>query len=534
MNDAAPTSHRRAALPARALTGLDDLAAFVEIYFTDERRQPLRLSSGQRRACATLERGVGADRSGAGLQMARGHGKSMLMKALTILAFLRSWYAPERWGSRYAAVLTSGKLYKQFSADIGCLITGVGAPLVTDGDGRPLLHADYQIRPAFDHPRKKLKELHLWNTTEKLVYIGPTWDHPCRLSVRGMTAGRGDVRGLTQGVQRPDLLIVDDPMKRSEAGNAEITENIKTFVKQDFIPCGSPTAKQMYFGTPFSERDLITEVCGNAGAQPLRSEWPGIETITLPAIHPASGAPLAPGVWPIDRLQARRADVGSRAFSQEYLLRPVATDVRHFDPAWIAAHTVAPPVQSADGKRLRRVMFCDPSLGKSAKSDEIGMVVTDYDAISKTHCVLHAEIVRLRPQGLVNRYLDLWVQWRPHAHAVEDAGAQELLIPIFAAEIAARGLPVQATPRLQGHEGVAKVTRIKRLSPMIEFGRITWSNIGSHAALRAQMTGWGGGDDEPDDGLDALEGAVRLGGDVGGLDAIRQRQAGLAGLARGR
>lgn len=504
MSRAAPVIEGRAAL------GLRDLATFVELYFTDERGAGIRLSEGQRAACKVVERGLSGGELGAGLEMARGHGKSMLMKAAVILAFLRSAYSPDRWGSRYAAILTNGTLYKQFSRDIGDIVTGSGAPLSRDGADRPLLHLDFHLRPAYDYPDRRMKERQLWNVAEKLVYIGPTWDHPCRVSVRGMTGGRGDVRGLTQGVQRPDLLIVDDPMKEAEADNDDITDGVKSFVKRAFIPCGGPSARMLFFGTPFNEHDLITEVCGNAVTPPLRSEWPGIASLVLPAIHPHSGALLCPAIWSKGRLADRRALVGSRAFAQEYLLSPLSGDVRHFDPAWFAANTGPPPVQSADGRRLRRFMFCDPSLGRTRRSDQAAIVVIDYEPATKVATVLHAYLDRLRPQALVSAYLDLWAEYRPHSHAVEDAGAQELLIPIFRAEIAARGLPVEATPRLQSTGGVPKVTRIKRLSPLCEFGQIRWAADGQHGALRAQLAGWAGTDNEPDDGADALEGAIRL------------------------
>lgn len=506
------TSPARVAPPPlapRARDALATLAGFVEGYFTDERGGPIRLSRGQRAACKVLEDGaLGSDMLGSGLEMARGHGKSMLMKALVILAFLRGAYLPDRWGSRYAAILTNGTLYKQFSRDLGDICTGVGAPLVTDA-GTPRLHIDFWIRPGYLYPDRRLTERQLWNQADKLVYVG-TWDHPCRISVRGMTGGRGDVRGLTQGVQRPDLLIIDDPMKEGEADNEEITENVKSFVKRSFIPCGGPGARLAFFGTPFNDNDLITEVCGNAAAAPLRSEWPSIATACLPAVHPASGALLAPGIWTPEKLAARRVLVGSVAFSQEYLLNPKGGGARYFDPAWIARWTQPAPAQTADGKRLRRVMFCDPSLGRSKKSDCAAIVVLDHESAARIFWTQTARVERLRPQALVKAYLDLWEQFRPDIHGIEDEGAQELLIPIFQAEIAARRLPPAALPRLQSTGGVPKVTRVKRLSPMIEFGQIRWADTGSHRELRAQLTGWGGTPDEADDGPDALEAAIRL------------------------
>jgi len=490
----------------RAELALLTTAAFVQTYFTDDFGRPLRLSTGQRFVCSKLDEGIfSGTHIGAGVEMARGHGKSMLMKAAVVRAFLRTYYAPSEWGSRYAALLTSGRLYAQFSRDIGSIVTGTGAPLALE-NGAPLLHRDFWLRPGYLHPNRKQKELQLWNQADKLIYVG-NWDHPCRLSVRGMTAGRGDVRGLTQGNQRPDLLIVDDPMKESEADNEEITENVITFVKRSFIPCGSPSAKVAFFGTPFNDKDLITQVCGNARTPPLVAEWPGLVRCALPAIHARTQALLCPQIWTQTGIDERRQLVGSRAFNQEYLLDPSGGGVKHFEPSWIARWTLPAPT---DRKRLTRLMYLDPSLGRTAQSDYSAIVILDYDAADQTFWVRLCDMQRRRPQKLVSDYLDLWQAWQPDRHATEDEGAQELLVPIFDTEVKARGLSYQAIPRLQSSGGVPKVQRIKRLSPLMEYGRLRWADDGPHRDLRRQAENWGGTPNETDDALDALEGATRL------------------------
>jgi predicted phage terminase large subunit-like protein len=159
---------------------------------------------------------------------------------------------------------------------------------------------------------------------------------------------------------------------------------------------------------------------------------------------------------------------------------------------------------------LKRYMYLDPSLGRSTKSDYSAIVIIDHEPAANVWWVVHADIQRRRPQKLVNDYLDLWQRFSPDTHATEDEGAQELLLPIFAAEIAARKLPANATPRLQSSGGVSKVQRIKRLSPLAEFGQLRWDANGLHKELRAQLTAWQGTPNETDDGPDALEGCVRL------------------------
>jgi len=493
----------------RGTLALASLQGFVETYFTNEKGAPILLSAGQRFVCQRIEEGIlgdGVEYSGGGVEMARGHGKSMLMKAMVMLAFLRARYLPERWGSRYAAILTAGTLYKQFSRDIAGIVTGIDAPLIRDSNGTPLLHQDFWIQSADKYPERSRKESQLWNIADRLIYIGG-WDFRVRLSVRGMTGGRGDVRGLTDGVQRPDMMVVDDPMKEGESDNEEITANVKTFVKKSFVPCGSPEARLALFGTPFNDKDLITEACGNAKESPMRSEWPRLATCALPAVHPLTGALLCPRIWTPEKLAERRVLVGSRAFFCEYLLLPQGGGVRAFESEWITRWMGTPPPRQAP--RIRRVMFLDPSLGRSATSDESAITVLDYDTTSGEFWIRLCDMARRRPQTIVQDYLKHWKEWRPDNGAVEDEGAQELLLPIFRAEIEAQKLPPEALPRLQATDA-SKVTRIKRLSPLVEFGKMRFDAAGQHKALRSQMTGWQGTDNEADDGMDSVEGAHRL------------------------
>tara|TARA_R110000868_G_scaffold362511_2_gene624663 strand:- start:7185 stop:8744 length:1560 start_codon:yes stop_codon:yes gene_type:complete len=502
----------------RPLVALATLAGFIEVYFTDETGSPIRLSAGQQYACNMIDKGIYSGKYlGAGLEMARGHGKSMIMKAMVVRALLMSYYS-KGWGSRYATILTSGTLYQQFSNDIACIVTGVNAPLTVDNNRTPLLFKDFWIRPGIEYPNRRMKEAQTWNIGTRIIYIGD-WNHPCRLSVRGMSGGHGDVRGLVVGNQRPDLLVVDDPMKEEEAYNDEITDRVKKFVKNSFIPCGGPNARLAFFGTPFNDKDLITEICGNSEMKPLRGQWPGILSACLPAIHKATKALLCPNLWTVEKLDARFELVGSLAADKEYRLNPRGKDAKIFDEAWIAKWMLPAPKQTPDKRRLKRYMFLDPSLGKNPGSDPSAIVVVDHEPAANIWWVIHADIERRRPQKIVTDYLDLWERFQPDSHASEDVGFQELLVPIFTTEINSRKLPVQATPRLQGTGGVNKVVRITKMSAHVEFGRIRFAADGDHRALRAQLAGYQGKENEKDDGADALEGCVRMAED--GVDQMR-------------
>lgn len=501
---AAPTIAALSALRRDACRGVaHGYAAWLGLYFTDEFGCPLHVSRGQRAMVDDIQRVLnrtpGDAIRGLAAMCARGHGKSTLMKAAILYALVVK-------GFRYAVLLTAGTVYQQFSRDVRALVRGEG-PLVRDASGNAAVCTDWDLRPSNEHPDKNER---LWNVEDFKFYVG-SWDRTAarRFAARGMTGGNANVRGLVSGADRPDLLWIDDPMKDIEAANLDVTARVKQFVRSSYWPCGGPDARYVTTGTPFNDSDLITEQITSP------ADWPGLLRRKLPGIHPVSGALYLPRYWTREKLEERKLLIGSRAFAEQVLLDPQGGGVRPFEPRWMLQwQTTLIPERVVDGKRtgVLRVLYTDPSLGRTSKSDYSAITVLDYDPSAETGYVRHSDIKRRRPQAIVSDHLDLWTAWTPDAHAIEDEGAQELALDIYERVAKERGLGDAAIPERQSAHGVAKVIRIKRLCPLVEFGRLRWDGNGEHRILRQQLGSWQGklNGDEVDDGPDSLEGAWRL------------------------
>ena len=477
------------------------LRLFAETYMLGVDGRPLRYSRGQLKAVEAIQAiadGGEGDALRAAIMLPRGHGKTTtIITAAVLWLQLRLDHPSASWGSRYALLVTAGTLYKQLSRDLRLILTGLG-PLVRDAAGEPLLLLDWGITPSKSHPNAE--EVGLWQIDDFAFYVRSThMNARRRVSVRGINAGEMNVRGLVDVGHRPDLGIIDDPMKDLEADSPDITERVKLTIRSAFAAAFAPGARFMATGTPFNDRDLITSLVRSP------EEWPGWLRVRLPCYDP-KGRPLLPSVWNKEALNERRRAIGSRAFASQYLLDPQGGDVRLFAEAWINEFMSQAPDRMLGAVR---VMYCDPSLGRTARSDLSAIVVLERhpDGIV---WVKACSMERRRPQKLVSDYLTMWDDWRPDAHAIEDEGQQSLLIPIFERAHVDRGLPHAAVPALQSAGGVSKVTRIRSLSPEVEYGRLRFDSAGSHRDLRDQMIGYQGRPNERDDGVDALEGAFRL------------------------
>jgi hypothetical protein len=483
----------------RAITA-SSLKAFGETYFTGIDGTPLRYSTGQIHAIQQLEKVIDAKEDEPhqfGLMIPRGHGKTTSILMIAVLwAQLRKNHPAASWGSDYAVLATAGTLYKQLSRDLRLMITGLG-PLVKADDGSALLVTDWGLLPSKHHPKRE--EVGLWQVEDFAFYVtGTSSISRRRISVRGINSGEMNVRGLVDMGKRPDFGWVDDGMKDMEADNKDITSRVKETVRTAFSAAFQPNARFGVTGTPFNDHDLISEIIHKP------ESWPGWRRVKLSCFDRV-GRPLLPQVWNKDQLMRRKRAIGSRAFASQYLLNPMGGGVRLFEEKWILKWMSEGPSR----EEVTRVMYCDPSLGRNAKSDLSAIVILDLDSRGISW-VRHVSMKRRRPLKLVDDYLDLWMRWAPELHAIEDAGQQEFLIPIFGNRVKERSLHRSAVPLLQSHNHLSKVSRIKALSGEIEFGRIRFCSKGDHLPLRDQAVGYRGKSNEYDDGLDALEGAWRL------------------------
>ena len=477
------------------------LRLFAETYLLGVDGEPLRYSRGQRYAIEAVQAiadGAPGDPLRVALMLPRGHGKTTtILTAAVLWLQFRLDHPSAPWGSRYALLVTAGTLYKQLSRDLRLILTGLG-PLTRNEQGEPLLLLDWGITPSKDH--RRADDVALWQIDDFAYYVrGSLMKHRRRVSVRGINAGEMNVRGLVDVGHRPDLGWIDDPMKDLEADNVEITERVKLTIRSAFAAAFAPGARFAATGTPFNDRDLITSIVRSP------EEWPDWIRVRLPCYDPR-GRPLLPNVWDDEALTERRRAIGSRAFASQYLLDPHGGDVRLFDEAWINRWMLDAPPRSPG---CVRVMYCDPSLGRTTRSDLSAIVVLDRHTDGVTW-VRYCSMERRRPAKLVCDYLDLWVEWDPDAHSIEDEGQQSLLIPLFGRARVDRRLPQAAVPGVQSVGGISKVTRIRSLSAEVEFGRLRFDAGGSHRALRDQAAGYQGRPNERADGLDALEGALRL------------------------
>lgn len=199
--------------------------------------------------------------------------------------------------------------------------------------------------------RKDYADKRVKKTTREFITLG---------GIRFTSAGAGQsLRGIKERHQRPTRIIVDDLENDENVNTPDQREKLWNWFTKSLLNLPGPTgAVVVVIGTILHEKGLLARL--------LSGEQAGVWTQRRYAAI-TEGRALWPGTWPLERLEAQRAKIGSRAFSSEYLNDPVDDSVTLWKEAWLNANRVS------EAPALERVAVAvDPSA--SGDGDACGII----------------------------------------------------------------------------------------------------------------------------------------------------------------
>jgi predicted phage terminase large subunit-like protein len=248
---------------------------------------------------------------------------------------------------------------------------------------------------------------------------------------------------------------------------------------------------------------------------PMAGSW---RTLRLPAISD-EGMPLWPERWNSAKLSARRAEIGERAFAQEYQNQPVSLSEQVFKPELFGTYdpaglTYRAGEWSLDGVPLTVAVGVDPAIGEQAQHDWFAAVVLGLVRAGEAGWQLHdgqgalplvyvLDVLRLkRPFAeQLSQLTALARRWLPRVIGIEAVAYQAAL----AQAAWDAGLPVQSVSGTS-----RKYARIEAAAVHQADGRMLLPIAGAWvAAFRQEAAEYPAG--SHDDQLDALARALEVG-----------------------
>ena len=317
--------------------------------------------------------------------------------------------------------------------------------------------------------------------------------------VRVLARGRGEkVRGLKNIQYRPDRVIVDDLENDKNVKNPKLVKEALDWLLQAVLGSLAEGFCFTMVGNKFAPRSVLDQLLSakDEEGDPL---YPGKE---YDAIR-EDGTPLWPALWPLERLEKRRRQMGTVRFNKEMRNRVGAED-SPIRESWIA---YVKAVEILVRKSWRIASFLDPSAKSGQSNDYKAIVVVGLDPEAQLMDTVHAWI----RHATINEMWSAAWQIDEEYHCglgVEINMFEDFLLDSYQNHAQRAGRWINLAKVRHATDKLARI--INRISPLVEFGRLRFVRGHSDQDLLIEQLIYILDDNVNDDGPDALEGAVSL------------------------
>lgn len=275
--------------------------------------------------------------------------------------------------------------------------------------------------------------------------------------VGGALAGRG-----------ADLFVIDDPHSEQDmkANSRASFDAAWSWFQQGPLQRLMPGGAIIVIMTRWSLVDLTGRLTDFSIKNPDADQW---EIVELPAILP-SGKSLWPEQWPIEQLEAKKANLDPRFWNSQYMQNPTAEGSAIISRGmWKIWEPSEPPnctfiIQSWDTAHEVK------TTSDYSACTTWGIWYNDEDGGSPNVILLDAFKDRMTFPDLKATAIKHYKEWDPDAFIVEKKAAGAPLIQ----ELRAMGIPVQEFTPSRGKTAGStdKVARINAVSDLFASGKI--------------------------------------------------------------
>lgn len=374
----------------------------------------------------------------------RGHAKS------TWLALAYPLYRAACFGERFILIVSdTGPQAEQRTSDLYSELLE-NTRLVSD-------YPHLALPERSDYATKRVKK-----STKEFITIG---------GIRFASAGAGQsLRGMREREHRPTLVIVDDLENDDNVLTEYQREKLWDWFTKALMNLPGPTGSRIIvIGTILHQESLLARL--------IKPEKADVWQQRLYRAIKEDGEPLWPTAWSHETLKRKKTEIGSRAFSSEYMNEPFDDESAMFKRAWFDANRrlEAPDLISI-------AIAVDPSASKDG--DACGIVAGGVD--SEFHgYVLGDYTLQGSPREWARVVLEAFWQLEANEIIAEKNNGGEMILSTLES-VLEPGEYLPPTRLVWASRG--KQIRAEPVAALAEAGKI--HHVGHFDALEKEMTTW--------------------------------------------
>jgi len=300
----------------------------------------------------------------------------------------------------------------------------------------------------------------------------------CQIRAKG--AGY-QIRGF-----RPDCAIVDDIENDESVRSEEQREKLDDWFWTALVNTLEPTSQLLVVGTLLHPLSFLTKL--------IDEPRPGWFTKKYKAIQ-EDGTPLWEEKWPLDKLEARKIEIGERRFRSEFMNDPLADSDVVFTKEWIDDNSIDFPPKRAE---ISCIMAIDPAISKKDLRDFTAIVTIGIHKETGHITVMEAKRGKWSIYETVDEIVASFKRFHPRRIVVEEVAYQAALKQVALKE--SREVHKLYLPIRPVIPDVDKVRRARAVSHMVENGAVHL--LDTQEDLRNEMVLFPNADH--DDMVDAL------------------------------
>lgn len=299
-----------------------------------------------------------------------------------------------------------------------------------------------------------------WGRFEFLTNTG------ARMMAKG---ARSRIRGLKSGEMRPDLVIIDDLENDKNSLTLDLRDQLESWVDKAVLPMLSPEGLTIMLGTIIHHDSVLN--------RKLKSdEW---ESSKWAAEEPL-GTSTWPSRFPMEKLIAIKAKIGSTAYAQEYLHEPSDRTTKPFRDKtgvdydrlfYTEDDLLILNVKTGrmEPKPLLHFAMLDPAFSQSKASHFAAMVLLGVD-VENMYFVRDLFRTRDGESAIIEQAFAWYQKWNFIGLGVETVFNQVNLAKNLEEQMAEKNMFFPILPLKS--QGVNKGIRIRRLVPRWDQGKI--------------------------------------------------------------